>query len=266
MPERRSPACRALAEVNRARGEMGMTKGTKDLPKVCVVSYESRADLRLANQLREASAGICAQDPRCECVWEVGTSHISPYWGKVALARDVLKRGDCDLLVALDSDAVLNKPVQALRDIAQQHPDAALVATYEQPMWGTAKVNSGVFLANRSAGGQDVLDEWMRRYEESGSKRWWRNADGKWRTDCAWASAPCYEQGSLLDMIVESSSAKRIERIHSDELNSQCDTEKRVKKAAACHFAVASPKKQAAADAWLRRWGGAQLAATEERE
>jgi hypothetical protein len=132
---------------------------------------------------------------------------VSPYWAKVFIVRDILREGDFDHIVWLDTDAVINHLWLGIpaffRWATLAKPHAVLAVSEDPPEW-YAPHNAGVWVARRTPNAVAFFNGWLRHYDRAA---WTRNARGAWKCldpvtkkACAWAGLK-YEQGamSLLD-------------------------------------------------------------------
>jgi hypothetical protein len=207
-------------------------------PHVCLFQWDNRTDAQLGAQaeLMVENQKLCASLPNCTYYKTQAKEERPVYWEKVFQTNALLKaHPECDLVVYLDSDAVIRRP--HLRFLDAMRPEQHFLASDDTAFDPAAlflrpkPFNAGVWAVRNTVEGRDIMNDWESLYP---STRWRRDGD-KWSCPgCSWAGA-AYEQGAFVNILrdrpdqVHLTSAARLNNMH-------CLDPRHAVAADVCHF------------------------------
>jgi hypothetical protein len=129
-----------------------------------------------------------------------GYDYLPPYWAKVKIAQELIEEEIPGTntkrykgVLWLDTDAVIIDQNKRLEHFLK--PGKSFVASSDAtpfPEEDKAPFNAGVWLVRNDQNGQEIIQEWMDKYD---SNKWFLEK-GKWATRGVWAGEN-YEQGAF---------------------------------------------------------------------
>ena len=127
----------------------------------------------------------------------IDTSYDLPvYWIKVYLVNEILKTDKYDGVLWLDTDACIYNATIKLENLILENKSFYL--SPDNKIW-PAKFNAGVFMVLNTNTGKQMIEEWMKCYNE---KDWTKDVNNnKFSTSGSWAGT-VYEQGSFTNYIL----------------------------------------------------------------
>ena len=142
-----------------------------------------------------------------------------PYWWKVAMVYDVMKRSDYDYVMWIDSDACVHDHEVRMERVCPENMIFVMssdIDIYKLPekINFTGEFNAGVWIVRNNNKGKRFMKDWLNMYQ---SDRWYRKGD-EWT--CKYHVLPCmwagtyYEQGSCYDLMHSSKYSPYILQLH----------------------------------------------------
>ena len=125
-----------------------------------------------------------------------GYEDLPPYWRKVALVKNLLKKYKG--ILWLDTDAVVFNKAITITSIARS--SKMFFKSGEILNYPKYHFNAGVWIIKNTPQMNDLMEEWLNNYK---TKEWSRNSNGKWITSGKFAG-PTYEQGVFQNVIYTS--------------------------------------------------------------
>ena len=155
-----------------------------------VVQYDNRPLNKSLELLVQKNKEYCAKH-NYKYIFETKEYNLPPYWIKVKLAQDLLKKYKG--VFWLDSDAVIQDSVPFTALVKEGR---SFYYCKDAPKF-PSKFNAGVWLVLNDTIGRSLLDDWLKSYDKT---KWHRFPDGKWVSSGNW-SGETYEQGAFIKFI-----------------------------------------------------------------
>jgi hypothetical protein len=117
------------------------------------------------------------------------------YWIKVHLLNEILKTNVYHGIFWLDTDACIYNPTIKLENLMLENKSFYL--SPDNKLWDSP-FNAGVFMVLNTEMGREIIDEWMKCYND---KDWSKDINNKFSTKGKWGGE-VYEQGSFVKNIL----------------------------------------------------------------
>jgi len=128
-------------------------------------------------------------------IFENGKDEEYPcYWMKVHLMVKYMKQ--YDIVVWLDSDAVIHKLGKPITDYWRDHPNKSFIGCNDPPIWRSPFM-AAFFMVKNDPTGIQLMNEWLELFKTA---QWKKNITWTCQ-DCIWAGSS-YEQGSFVERIL----------------------------------------------------------------
>jgi hypothetical protein len=127
-----------------------------------------------------------------------GPDNISPYWYKVFVFLDLMKRNKHDIICWMDSDAYIHDFKYDLRNFFQKGSQTMVISP-DPPGMGGSSFMAAVYMIKNDAQGRQIFEDWIKYY----NPRKWAKINGKIKYigHGTWAGID-YEQGSFAKYIL----------------------------------------------------------------
>lgn len=168
--------------------------------KICILQYDDRLLDEKLSHLKNLNMSYCKIHNIDYRFYTKVNKEIPPYWAKIYLLQKLLPF--FDYILWIDSDATLVNINNLDFFISKIIENKDMVISGDMPPWvRNSPFNAGVFCVKNSKIGQEIVNEWMSKYN---SKKWKKDSSNKWKCRgraCNWAGAN-YEQGSFVRYIL----------------------------------------------------------------
>lgn len=164
---------------------------------ICVVSYDNRKVLpENLDKLVKLNKKYCKKYNIPYFFYNNNTNY-PPYWTKVLLVLEELRRKRYKYILWLDSDALIHLNQHLFTFIKLHMKNSNLLISSDPPIWDSP-FNAGVWCIKNNNKTKKLLESWLSYYNKDS----WTEEKGKWKCNrCRWAGLE-YEQGSFIEYIL----------------------------------------------------------------
>ena len=166
---------------------------------ICVVQFDDRSPLPYAlKKLMLMNRDHCKRNNIHYHLFH-GNSNFPPYWNKVKLILKLLTEESYDIVIWLDSDALINTRTDVGTFVATHMSDKHMLISNDMSPWSHGAFNAGVWAVKNSAEGRLIMTEWFSLYDPMK----WKKHKNVWHTVSEDEYAgESYEQGSFVTNIL----------------------------------------------------------------
>lgn len=164
---------------------------------ICVISYDNRKVLpENLDKLIKLNRKYCKKYNIKYFFYSKKTIY-PPYWTKVLLVLEELKRNRYKYVLWLDTDALIQLNQHLSIFINSHMKNRDMLISSDPPIW-RSPFNAGVWCVKNNNKTKQLLEQWLSYY----NKDLWNEVDGKWTCrKCQWSGSE-YEQGAFVKYIL----------------------------------------------------------------
>ena len=164
---------------------------TKPSPKWIILQYDDRKIKEIYKPLIERNKKYCKMNGYQHTFVKSGYDHLPPYWRKVQLTIDTLKKNpSCKGVMWLDTDAAVADYNKKIEEYMKPEKSMYIAKQSNEPF------NSGVWFVRNDPKGLEIMKSWLESYKDT---EWSRN-NNSWQTEGPFGGSN-YEQGSFIQRV-----------------------------------------------------------------